>query len=276
MRMTILYSLQGVSAELLDQIVSRLVKWDFFDKGLFDSANVLTSQGIQRRYFEIAKHRLRDDSLPYMLISPKGNYAKKGVSQQLTPVSQQLTPQIKEKKTKLNKTSPDGDVKETADKPAATATATTGDFEKNIPSGLPPDIESYLHRLLLIAPTLASSNGFTVTEIATTATRVARDWSLTGEYSRKDPVSHMRNTVLKILRTRPSPPSPAAIGTISSNSDGYARQRDAERQEIDRAYSLDSAAELRAYLESRGLAPDTSLTDTVKPLGTTPDKRHKP
>lgn len=73
----------------------------------------------------------------------------------------------------------------------------------------------------------------------------------------------MRNTVLKILRTRSTPPIAASTVVCRADSDGYARQREAERQEIDRAYSLDSAAELRAYLESRGLAPGTSLTDTV-------------
>lgn len=46
--------LPGVSPELLDQIIKRLVKWDFFDKGLFDTASILTSRGIQRRYQAIS------------------------------------------------------------------------------------------------------------------------------------------------------------------------------------------------------------------------------
>ena len=45
----LLKELPGVSADLLDQIIKRLVKWDFFDKGLFDSDSILTSIGIQRR-----------------------------------------------------------------------------------------------------------------------------------------------------------------------------------------------------------------------------------
>jgi hypothetical protein len=50
----LLKELPGVSAELLEQIIQRLVKWDFFDKGLFLSASILTSRGIQRRYQEIS------------------------------------------------------------------------------------------------------------------------------------------------------------------------------------------------------------------------------
>ena len=55
LRMKMLRSLAGVSPELLDSIVNRLVKWDFFDKALFDSAKILTSRGIQKRFFEASK-----------------------------------------------------------------------------------------------------------------------------------------------------------------------------------------------------------------------------
>lgn len=62
-------SCPGLSAELIESIVNRLVRWGFFDKGLFDSVKVLTSKGIQRRYFEAAKRRLKADESPppYML-----------------------------------------------------------------------------------------------------------------------------------------------------------------------------------------------------------------
>lgn len=45
------------SKELVNQIVARLVEWQFFDKNLFNSAKVLTSVNIQNRYFEAIKRR---------------------------------------------------------------------------------------------------------------------------------------------------------------------------------------------------------------------------
>ena len=50
-RNKLLGELPTVSEKLLDEIVSHLVRWGFFDKALFDSAHILTSHGIQKRYF---------------------------------------------------------------------------------------------------------------------------------------------------------------------------------------------------------------------------------
>ncbi len=93
LKMKLLKNLPGVSPELLDQIVNRLVKWDFFDKGLFDSDKILTSRGIQRRYFEAVKRRKSGEEYPYLLVSVCIN-----------PDADELmyaeTPQSKEKKSK--------------------------------------------------------------------------------------------------------------------------------------------------------------------------------
>lgn len=51
----LLKELPGVSAEMLDKVVSRLVEWDFFDKDLFNSAHVFTSFSIQQRYFKVKR-----------------------------------------------------------------------------------------------------------------------------------------------------------------------------------------------------------------------------
>lgn len=61
-------NLSGISLGLLDTIVLRLVKWAFFDKDLFDSTHVLTSKGIQRRYFSETRRRRNTQHLPYLLI----------------------------------------------------------------------------------------------------------------------------------------------------------------------------------------------------------------
>lgn len=49
-----------VSSGLAEQIVARLVKWGFFDEGLFRSAKVLTSAAIQRTYFAAKRLKAGD------------------------------------------------------------------------------------------------------------------------------------------------------------------------------------------------------------------------
>ncbi len=84
LKFKLLKELPGVSADLLDQIIKRLVKWGFFDNGLFDSASILTSRGIQRRYQAISTKMHRKNSISeYCLLdippvqeTPKANKAK--------------------------------------------------------------------------------------------------------------------------------------------------------------------------------------------------------
>lgn len=85
-KMKMLHNMPGISAELLDQIIARLVRWGFFCRSLFDTAKVLTSEGIQRRYFEATKFRIPDNDPPYLLIDKFKNY---GVSQTETTVSKE-------------------------------------------------------------------------------------------------------------------------------------------------------------------------------------------
>jgi hypothetical protein len=49
----------GVTSALVDEVVNGLVKRSFFDKGVFDRFEILTSKGIQRRYIE-AKERAKN------------------------------------------------------------------------------------------------------------------------------------------------------------------------------------------------------------------------
>ena len=81
LRIKLLKVLPGISEDLLEKIVNRLVKWEFFDKGLFDSARVLTSRGIQTRYFK-SKRRAPTPDMPYILI----HVAETGVFAAETPV----------------------------------------------------------------------------------------------------------------------------------------------------------------------------------------------
>jgi hypothetical protein len=107
----------------MEQIVRGLVKWGFFDKALFDTARILTSRGIQRRYFSISRRNRRSGQggeLPYLLLddgasetdTENKDIPKEGVlefsatetelSQRKTEFSATKTPQIKEKEIKVN------------------------------------------------------------------------------------------------------------------------------------------------------------------------------
>ncbi len=101
-QMKLAKDLQGMSPDLLNEIVHRLVAYDFFDKGLFDSMEpILTSVGIQKRYFEAIKRRdVSGADFPYLLLetpSTRVNVYKNPHSTELMPT---FIPKVKESKVK--------------------------------------------------------------------------------------------------------------------------------------------------------------------------------
>lgn len=92
---TLLKRLPGVSKEMLNQIVNRLVKWGFFDKQLFDSVEVLTSENIQATYFEATKRRKSPKPTKYVINA--------NINAQDERVNDDVNPQSKGNKSKLNK-----------------------------------------------------------------------------------------------------------------------------------------------------------------------------
>ena len=92
---TLLKRLPGVSKEMLNQIVNRLVKWVFFDKQLFDSVEVLTSENIQATYFEATKRRKSPKPTKYVINA--------NINTQDERVNDDINPQSKGNKSKLNK-----------------------------------------------------------------------------------------------------------------------------------------------------------------------------
>lgn len=99
----LLKDMPGIKASLLDDIVRRLVKWGFFDKTLFDSAQILTSVEIQETYFEAMKRCVKQDDLPYVIVPPPESASLTGVSATETTVNAANMPQIKEKEKKKTK-----------------------------------------------------------------------------------------------------------------------------------------------------------------------------
>ena len=65
--------MQGVTARLTAQVVAALVRREFFSKKLFDRYGVLTSKGIQQRYFEATRRYNRVEAVAeYTLVNLSG------------------------------------------------------------------------------------------------------------------------------------------------------------------------------------------------------------
>ena len=97
-KMKLLRELPGVSGPLLDDIVARLARWGFFDEAMFCSMGILTSSGIQRRYFEITKRRIiGDDDLPYLLVNVSRNRVNVDRNPSTTVVNVDINSQSKVK-----------------------------------------------------------------------------------------------------------------------------------------------------------------------------------
>lgn len=94
---TLLKRLPGVSKELLDQIVARLVAWEFFNEDLFNSAKVLTSGNIQAVYFEATKRRKTPKPSKY-IVNVNDNTTNNSVNADINTQSK-----VKERKVNKSK-----------------------------------------------------------------------------------------------------------------------------------------------------------------------------
>lgn len=86
-RTSLLRNLPGISSGLLDTIVQRLVKCGLFDSNIFYSTQVLTSQGIQRRYFSEVRRRRLSRNMPYLLVGQYSDFVDPPENPNLHPAS---------------------------------------------------------------------------------------------------------------------------------------------------------------------------------------------
>lgn len=84
----------GLSGEKLDAIVESLLKWGFFDRGLFEKEGVLTSRGIQRRYFSIARRR-KEAERPFLLVEESSESSESSESPR-KPTAAEVTGHFRE------------------------------------------------------------------------------------------------------------------------------------------------------------------------------------
>ena len=78
---------RGVSAEYVRCCVEKCLQVGLFHKGLFESHGILTSEGIQKRYWKVAKNRTsRGEARPYWLLEM--SLQKEENSEGLVPCTQ--------------------------------------------------------------------------------------------------------------------------------------------------------------------------------------------
>lgn len=103
LQMKLLKQLPGISSQLLEQIVSRLAKWNFFDENLFSSEKIITSVGIQKRYDEAVKRRKYTENRDYWLldvVNVNNNSVSADINVTLTTQSKVKESKLKEKEKK--------------------------------------------------------------------------------------------------------------------------------------------------------------------------------
>ncbi|MEN2304060.1 Lin1244/Lin1753 domain-containing protein [Lactiplantibacillus plantarum] len=87
--------IEGVSPELANQIVNRLIAYGTFSEELFDSAKVLTSQRIQETYEDATKRRKSQKPTKYWI--------NVDINADSTGVNDDINQQSKVKESKVNK-----------------------------------------------------------------------------------------------------------------------------------------------------------------------------
>lgn len=240
MRYKMLKELPGISADLLDGIVRRLAHWGFFDKTLLDSARVLTSRGIQRRYFEASRKRKIQGDLPYILSFAAVNPPKTVVSASETPVSASETPQSKVKKSKTNKNIICDDTKK-----GVVAVAPEVLIEDTLGALTAPEAAGEGARLV----------GVTPDRFIELARAVASEWHLTLDFDRANPRRHMLSTIRCKHR--------ADIATPPRSSTAQQKQQQKEQRQPSLTNGI---GQYEAYCRMRGLDPAVPANEQARRL----------
>lgn len=94
--------LSGLSVGLIDEVTNKLVKYNFFNEGVFREHNVLTSQGIQKRFEEASKRRKKHLCKHYWLLSGVNVYNNPPLKEDNATLTTQS--KVKESKVKETKT----------------------------------------------------------------------------------------------------------------------------------------------------------------------------
>lgn len=248
LRFKLLKELPGISAGLLQQIIEGLVRWGFFDKDLFDSAQILTSRGIQQRYFEATRRRLNpNEPFPYLLVNVdrnRVNVDKNSINVDINPQSKVNKSKLKENISPLNP--PSGDRRAEA--------RGGGDYLKKILNDLlasmPP--ESMERQL--------SALGLSRERFDEVALMVLAEWEDLGEKQRnlRHLFNHVRRKIASDATLRNIP--------LREKQKAYREARNAEQRQRDaNADAIRSTGKTswQLYCEARGLDPATTSANDL-------------
>ena len=90
--------LGGLSGGRVDEVVRKLVKYEFFDGFVFSEYNILTSKNIQKVYLEASKRRKDIDLSQYWLLDEVNVY----INSPSSKINAHINAQSKEKESKVN------------------------------------------------------------------------------------------------------------------------------------------------------------------------------
>lgn len=276
LKFKLLRDLPGMDADTLEAIVAELVRWGFFDEALFRNEGVLTSEGIQKRYFEAVRRCKPSASLPHLLtVAPTAKVSAAKTTQNVaeTPHNSAETRERKENKIKENKTKENQTTTERKENTVADVVVVdAGKFSEN----------NFLSRYLgSITPeqeaAVEKSFGTDMATFRRLAEAVVAEWTVTGkthtDYA--DARSHLLHHIRRKLaaqrqeQQQQSQQSQQRGSTLERARDDYRARRQAEREaeeERRRQYQAELEATgmsgWEAFCRQRGLDPShTSAAD---------------
>ena len=252
-----------VSPSLLDAIVGGLVKCGFFDKGMFNSARILTSKGIQQRYFEIKKRAKLPDDLPYLLVdeakkaptlcsknehSAPINVAETPINVAETPVNAAIMPQSKVKESKLKENS----IKEMPHQSAGEGEDLSKEFIDRLS---PEQLAAKLEEL-----------GVTEAQLRQAGRQVTDEWQLNGERhaSIGAAVKHFWNHIRVKINATPglkSAPPDAGREAYEARRQREREERQAESRSYEAVRMETGKTGWEAFCARRGINPGTNAGD---------------
>ena len=264
----LMINVDGLSKEQAEGLVEFLVEWKFFDREMFEAHGVLTSKGIQERYFEATrKRKVARAELPYIIGEAPVQKAVKAPKAASAPAPAPAPAPVAPEAVEAPKP---------AEAPAPASAAA------RVAAGQVPEVGEFLERFFVAYPLdkLQQMWHINVEEIRALAQLVVREWELKGEPASGWTLGHLFNHMkVKIERGRPqcvAPQAPRAVnngghGTLlDAGRQAYEQRRQAEREadrERSRQYRLRQEASgesgLDAYLRQKGARSIAEILDSA-------------
>lgn len=273
----------AVTPEQIDTFLDRMIKWELFDADLFHTHSVLTSAGIQERYFLAVKRRkLRTDDLPYLLIDlPEQKSPSKSSGEINVDINPQSKVKDKVNEIKENQTKPTLSLSSPLPSPEVSQTQEEERVEevkiKRIEmkeASYKDNYVTFLDEFLAATPASVldrynSALGIDRERFVAVARAVVDEWQMTGAThpSFAEASRHLLNHCRCKLKADPR----AGIARSRSDDD-YQRRRRQEYREKSGQQEREYRASVQAtglngwqqYCKARGIDPTASAADVAR------------